>query len=114
MKRTARNSMLPLRAERHFGRERKVLDKSIFALILRHAFSTFCKSTTFDIRQAVFPRAFANFWRVYRELADNWVLLDNGETAIQNVVGGSRKQMTIRDPTAYANFLELVESSNNG
>jgi predicted ABC-type ATPase len=66
-----------------------------------------------DIRRR-FPRALANFWRVYRELADNWVLLYNGETAIQHVATGSRNQMTIRHPTTYANFLKLVESSDNG
>ena len=66
-----------------------------------------------DIRRR-FPRAIVNFWTVYHELADSWVLLYNGETAVQDVAGGSRDQMTIREPTTFATFLDLVESSGNG
>lgn len=62
-----------------------------------------------DIRRR-FPRAIVNFWRIYREMADNWVLLYNGETTIQDVAGGSRDQLTIREPTTYATFLKLVEN----
>ena len=65
-----------------------------------------------DIRRR-FPRAIVNFWTIYREMADNWVLLYNGETAIQDVAGGSLDKMTIRDPSAYATFLQLAESSDN-
>jgi len=35
-------------------------------------------------------------------LADNWVLMYNGETAIQDVAAGSRDQIAIRDPHAYS------------
>jgi len=61
-----------------------------------------------DIRRR-FPRALSNFWRIYRELADNWVLLYNGETAIQDVAAGSRDRIAIRDPYAYSAFLKLIE-----
>ena len=46
-------------------------------------------------------------------MADNWVLLYNGETAIQDVAGGSLDRMTVREPTGYATFLKLVEDSDN-
>ena len=61
-----------------------------------------------DIRRR-FTRAIVNFWRIYREMADNWVLLYNGDTAIQDIAGGSRDQLTIRDPATYATFMTLVE-----
>jgi len=66
-----------------------------------------------DIRRR-FLRAIANFWTIYREMAENWVLLYNGDTAIQDVAGGSRDRMTIREPTTFATFLDFVESSGNG
>jgi len=44
-------------------------------------------------------------------MADNWVLLYNGDTAIQDVAGGSRDQFTVRDPTAFSTFMALVENS---
>jgi predicted ABC-type ATPase len=65
-----------------------------------------------DIRRR-FPRAIVNFWTVYREMADSWVLLYNGETAIQDVAGGSRDQMIIREPTRFASFLRLADSFDN-
>jgi predicted ABC-type ATPase len=65
-----------------------------------------------DIRRR-FTRSIRNFWRIYRELADNWVLLYNGETAIQDVAAGSRDRIAIRDPHAYSIFLELIEESND-
>jgi predicted ABC-type ATPase len=66
-----------------------------------------------DIRRR-FLRAIVNFWTIYREMAENWVLLYNGDTAIQDVAGGSRDRMTIREPTTFATFLDFIESSGNG
>lgn len=65
-----------------------------------------------DIRRR-FSRAIGNFWKVYREMADHWVLLYNGETSIQDVAGGAPDRMTIREPMTYATFLKLVEDSDN-
>ncbi len=65
-----------------------------------------------DIRRR-FPRALSNFWRIYRELADNWVLMYNGETAIQDVAAGSRDRIAIRDPHTFSTFLKLIEEADN-
>lgn len=65
-----------------------------------------------DIRRR-FSRAIANFWKVYRQMADNWVLLYNGKTTIQDVAGGSRNTFTVRDPMTYAFFMTLVEGSDD-
>lgn len=61
-----------------------------------------------DIRRR-FSRAIINFWTVYREMADNWVLLYNGDMAIQDVAAGSRDQFTIRNPAAYTCFMKIIE-----
>ena len=63
-----------------------------------------------DIRRR-FTRSLRNFWRIYRELADNWVLLYNGMTTLHDVAAGSRKHTTIRDPELHSTFLELVGES---
>ena len=65
-----------------------------------------------DVRRR-FPRAVINFWNVYREMADNWVLLYNGDTAMQDVVAGSFDKFTIRDPATYDFFVKLVEDFDN-
>jgi len=65
-----------------------------------------------DIRRR-FPRALSNFWRIYRELADSWVLMYNGETAIQDVAAGSHDRIAVRDPHALSTFMKLIETDND-
>lgn len=65
-----------------------------------------------DVRRR-FPRAVINFWTIYREMADNWVLLYNGDTAMQDVAAGSRDRLLIRDPVKHALFMKLVEDFDN-
>jgi predicted ABC-type ATPase len=60
-----------------------------------------------DIRRR-FTRSLCNFWRIYRELADNWVLIYNGITTMQDVATGSRDQTTIRNHELYSTYLTLV------
>ena len=60
-----------------------------------------------DIRRR-FTRSLRNFWRIYRELADNWVLIYNGMTTMQDVATGSRDQTTIRNQELYSAYLALV------
>jgi len=60
-----------------------------------------------DIRRR-FTRSLDNFWRIYRELADNWVLIYNGMTAMQDVATGSRDQTTVRNHELYSTYLTLV------
>ncbi len=65
-----------------------------------------------DIRRR-YRRSIVNFWTIYRELADNWVVLYNGGSRIQDVAMGSRQQTTIRDETLQAAFMGLIESSDD-
>ncbi len=62
-----------------------------------------------DIRRR-YVRSIRNFWTLYRDFADSWVMLYNGGSQIQDVAVGSRREMAVRDATLQANFLTLVES----
>ncbi|MCA9045851.1 MAG: AAA family ATPase, partial [Planctomycetaceae bacterium] len=64
-----------------------------------------------DIRRR-YHRSIRNFWTLYRELADSWVVLYNGGSGIQDVSVGSGPELTVRDATLHATFLTRVESSN--
>ena len=60
-----------------------------------------------DIRRR-FTRSLGNFWRVYRELADKWVLIYNGITTMQDVAIGSRDQTAVRNHELYSTYLALI------
>lgn len=65
-----------------------------------------------DIRRR-YQRSINNFWTIYRELADNWVVMYNGGDRIQDVSIGSRQQTTVRDTALHTVFLALVESNDD-
>lgn len=60
-----------------------------------------------DIRRR-FERSIRNFWTIYRELADNWVLLYNGLTALQDIAVGAGTQTAVRDSELFSTFLAHV------
>lgn len=57
-----------------------------------------------------YGRSIGNFWAIYRELADSWVVLYNGGNRIQDVSVGSRQELTVRDATLHKTLMTLVES----
>ena len=63
-----------------------------------------------DIRRR-FGRSIRNFWTIYRELADKWVLLYNGLTTLQDIAVGAGTQTVVRDPELFSNFLAHVGKS---
>ncbi|QDV46089.1 hypothetical protein Enr13x_59930 [Stieleria neptunia] len=65
-----------------------------------------------DIRRRYY-RSIRNFWTLYRNLADSWVVLYNGGSRIQDVSVGSRNELTVRDATLHTTFMTLVESSDD-
>ena len=65
-----------------------------------------------DIRRR-FHRSINNFWTLYRELVDNWVVLYNGGSQIQDVSMGSQQQITVRDEGLHNRFKAFVESNND-
>ena len=65
-----------------------------------------------DIRRR-FHRSINNFWTLYRELVDNWVVLYNGGSQIQDVSMGSQQQITVRDEGLHNCFKAFVDSNND-
>ncbi len=61
-----------------------------------------------DIRRR-FNRAVRKFWTIYRLLADNWVLLYNGMTTLQDVAVGSKDHLIIRDPALFSAFKTTID-----
>lgn len=65
-----------------------------------------------DIRRR-YGRSIRNFWTLYRNLADSWVVLYNGGSRIQDVSVGSRLELTVRDAMLHTTFMTLVKSCND-
>ncbi len=65
-----------------------------------------------DVRRR-FTRSVVNFWTIYREMADNWVLLYNGAGQLQDVAAGSNQYVTVRDTTLLKDFMTIVEMPND-
>lgn len=65
-----------------------------------------------DIRRR-FARSMINFWTIYREMADNWVLLYNGTGQLQDVAAGSNQNVSIRDATLFSEFMTIVGTSDD-
>ncbi|MCG8587225.1 MAG: AAA family ATPase [Pirellulales bacterium] len=61
-----------------------------------------------DVRRR-FWRSISNFWNVYREMADHWVVMYNAQSQVQNVVAGSGSTFSIRDTESFAQFQRFVE-----
>jgi predicted ABC-type ATPase len=65
-----------------------------------------------DIRRR-YHRSINNFWTSYRELADNWVVLYNGSSQLQDVSIGSHQKITVRDENLHAICMALLESNDD-
>jgi predicted ABC-type ATPase len=60
-----------------------------------------------DIRRR-FERSIRNFWTIYRELADNWVLLYNGLTTLQDIAVGEGTHTVVRDSELFSAYLNFI------
>lgn len=65
-----------------------------------------------DIRRRFF-RSIHNFWRLYRPLADRWLLVYNSWNRPLDVAVGSAESMTVRDTELYAVFSRWLEGDHN-
>ena len=65
-----------------------------------------------DVRRR-FSRSIVNFWNLYREMADNWVLLYNGLGQLQDVAAGARMDISVRDPALFSDFMAIVGASDD-
>ncbi len=66
-----------------------------------------------DIRRR-FLRSLANFWQLYRPLADNWTLLYNSRGELVDVSTGSPNDVSVREEKLFSLFQQLVRLADNG
>jgi predicted ABC-type ATPase len=59
-----------------------------------------------DIRRR-FSRSFANFWHIYRQIADAWNVIYNSGSEFKRVAVGEGDTVTINDEHAFQQFLRL-------
>lgn len=65
-----------------------------------------------DIRRR-FRRSINNFWTIYRKLSDNWVVLYNGGSQLQDVSVGSHNEIVVRDHGLHTSFMALTEAHDD-
>jgi predicted ABC-type ATPase len=66
-----------------------------------------------DIRRR-FVRSIRNFWRLYRPLADHWVLIYNSGNQPLDVAAGTAEDVTVRDAELYAAFGRWFKDNTDG
>lgn len=66
-----------------------------------------------DIRRR-FLRSVANFWWLYRPLADHWLLVYNSGIQPLDVAAGTADDVSVRDAELYATFTRWTEGGNDG
>lgn len=66
-----------------------------------------------DVRRR-FPRSLANFWSIYRQIADDWILVYNSGSDFVNVAMGVDDEVSIRDEELFSEFLRLAGVESNG
>ncbi len=65
-----------------------------------------------DIRRR-FCRCFANFWRIYREIADYWYVYYNYSGEFKRIASGEPGAILMRDESAFRQFLTLAGETSN-
>lgn len=60
-----------------------------------------------DIRRR-FLRSLSNFWQIYRQMADRWMLIYNVSNQFQDVALGQALAISISDETLFNQFLHLA------
>jgi predicted ABC-type ATPase len=66
-----------------------------------------------DIRRR-FARSCANFWQIYREIADQWVVVYNAGDGFIEVAFGIPGEFAVSDDELYGRFLECAEVEPHG
>ena len=66
-----------------------------------------------DIRRR-FLRSIRNFWRLYRPLADHWLLVYNSGNQPLDVAAGTAADVSVRDAELYAVFSRWMAGGTDG
>lgn len=61
-----------------------------------------------DVRRR-FLRSLRNFWRSYRFLTDDWLLIYNAGSDFQDVAIGAGESVSVHDEAVFNQFLSMVE-----
>ena len=61
-----------------------------------------------DIRRR-FGRTLVNFWGIYRDLSDHWLLINNSGRVPVDVAIGTADNISIRDTAQFALFTNLLD-----
>ena len=65
-----------------------------------------------DIRRR-YPRSFANFWTLYRPLADKWSVVYNAIDRLRTVAYGAIDVLSVQDETMFQRFLVIAEMDDD-
>jgi predicted ABC-type ATPase len=65
-----------------------------------------------DIRRR-YPRSFANFWTLYRPLADKWSVVYNSIERLRTVAFGAPDVLSVLDEMVFQRFLEVIEACDD-
>jgi predicted ABC-type ATPase len=64
-----------------------------------------------DIRRR-YTRSGANFWRIYREIADYWYVVYNSGGELQWIATGEPTAIQVQDKSEFLNFLRMAGVDN--
>jgi predicted ABC-type ATPase len=64
-----------------------------------------------DIRRR-YTRSGANFWRIYREIADYWYVVYNSGGELQWIATGEPTAIQVQDTSEFLNFLRMAGVDN--
>ncbi len=56
-----------------------------------------------------FHRSKENFWNIYKNMADQWLMLDNSNQQVKEVAKGMKKSIEIKNEILWKEFLESVK-----
>ena len=66
-----------------------------------------------DVRRR-FSRSLANFWNMYRQIADEWILGYNSTGEFKDVAVGAGNAFSVRDENLFFKFLRLAGVETHG
>lgn len=61
-----------------------------------------------DVRRR-FERGINNFWNMYRQMSDNWILVNNSETSFEQVAIKGTKNLEILNELLFSSFNKLIK-----
>lgn len=61
-----------------------------------------------------FARSMSNFWQIYRQIADHWILVYNATGQFKEVAIGMSDGFSVRDDALFRDFIRLAEVNVDG